>query len=78
LREVLTTYDETTRSLINETKPPVVTAVRADPLGGLDLELSAGLRMQLFPDGSRGEDWRFFSPGAEAAHFVVKGGNVQS
>lgn len=77
LREVFSTYDEKTRSLISETDPPIVTAVHADPFGGLDLELSGGLRLQVFASGSRGEDWRFFSPGADH-HFVVEGGKVHS
>lgn len=74
LREVFATYDETTRSLLNETNALIVTAVYADRFGGLDLELSGGFRLQVFPSGSRGENWRFFSPGTDDDHFVIDGG----
>lgn len=74
LREVFATYDESTRSLINEADALIVTAVHADRFGGLDLELSGGFRLQVFPSGSCGEDWRFFSPGTDDDHFVIEGG----
>lgn len=74
LREVFGTYDAKTRSLINETDSLIVTAVHTDRFGGLDLELSGGFRLQVFPNGSRGENWRFFAPGNDEDHFVIEGG----
>jgi hypothetical protein len=74
LREIFGTYDAETRSLINEADTLIVTAVHTDRFGGLDIELSGGFRLQVFPNGSRGENWRFFSPGNDEDHFVVEGG----
>jgi hypothetical protein len=78
LREIFTDYDSKTRSLVNETDARIVTAVHSDQFGGLDLDLTGGFRLQVFPTGSRGEDWRFFSPGNEEDHFVIEGGHLDS
>jgi hypothetical protein len=78
LREVFGAYDAKTRSLINETNVLIVTSVHSDRFGGLDLELSGGFRLQVFPNGSHGEDWRFFSPGNDEDHFVIEGGQEAS
>ena len=74
LGSLFPTCDARTRSQINETTAVIVTAVHADRFGGLDVELSGGFRLQIFPSGSRGEDWRFFSPRGDDRHFVVEGG----
>jgi hypothetical protein len=76
LSEVFSAYDPETRSLMNVTDALIVTAVHSDRFGGIDLELSGGYRLQVFPNGSRGEDWRFFSPGKDADHFLVQGGLI--
>ncbi len=70
LQQVFGSYDEKTRSLINETEPRTVISVHSDQLGGIDLELTGGFRLQVFPDRSRGESWRFFAPANDEAHFV--------
>jgi hypothetical protein len=77
LSEVFGAYDAKTRSLINEADELIVTAVHADGFGGIDLELSGGFNLQIFPNGSRGEHWRFFSPGNDDDHLVVKGGALE-
>lgn len=46
-----------------------LTGVRADAHGGLDLDFSGGWKLQVFPDSSRGENWRLFRKGDD--HFVV-------
>ena len=78
LREIFTAYDPKTHSLVNETDALIVTAVHSDQFGGLDLDLSGGFRLQVFPTGSRGEDWRFLSPENEEDHFVIEGGRLDS
>jgi hypothetical protein len=70
LQALFQTYDAETRSLINKSDSLTVISLHADRFGGLDFELSGGVRLQLFPDGSRGENWRFFSPGNDDSHFI--------
>lgn len=71
MQQLFQTYDAETRSLINEKDSLIVVSVKADCFGGLDLELSGGVRLQVFPDGVGNENWRFFSPGNDEPHFVV-------
>jgi hypothetical protein len=70
LQEVFGNYDEKTQSLIDETESLTFISVNSDQFGGIDLECSGGYRLQVFPNGSRGENCRFFSPGSDEAHFV--------
>jgi hypothetical protein len=73
---LLGSYDPTTRSHISDGHRLLVTAVHADKYGGLDIELSGGLRLQVLPSGAGGENWRFFSASNDDDHFVVEGGRV--
>ena len=77
LGDLLGSYDATTRSLVNSTAQLIVQSARADDFGGFELELSGGFRLQVFPDGSREEDWRFFAPGSEEGHLVIAGGRAK-
>jgi hypothetical protein len=70
LQALFQTYDAETRSLINQSDSLIVISLHADRFGGLDLELSGGVRLQVFPDGSRGENWCVFSPGNDESHFI--------
>jgi hypothetical protein len=70
LQALFQTYDAETRSLINQSGSLTVISLRTDRFGGLDLELSGGVRLQVFPDGSSGENWRFFSPGNDEPQFI--------
>lgn len=74
LGDLLHTYDAITHSWVNTTGELVVQSVLVDDFGGLELELSGGFRLQVFPDRSSGEDWRFFAPGNEEKHVVISGG----
>lgn len=76
LLELLGNYDDETRSHINKSLALNVTGVRADRFGGLDLTLSGGVSLQVFPNGSLSEDWRFFAPGTEDPHLVLRGGKL--
>ena len=73
--ELLRGYDETTRSFVNASGQLVVTEAVTDAFGGLDITLSGGYRLQLFPDGSIEEDWRFVE--VQGRHVVVAGGRVR-
>lgn len=69
-------YDPATESLVNDGHKLLVRAVHADRYGGLDIELSDGLRLHVLPSGAGGENWRFFPPGDAGSHLVVEGGRV--
>jgi hypothetical protein len=50
-------------------------AANADNFGGADLLLSGNCRLQIFPDGSLEEDWRFVE--LQGRHIVIEGGRVR-
>lgn len=54
----------------------VVEDVQADAFGGARILMSQSYSLSMFPDGTRSEDWRFFSGGEGSDHFVVVGGKV--
>ncbi|CAN0625051.1 conserved protein of unknown function [Burkholderia multivorans] len=55
--------------------PTTVESVRGSESGGVWIALSAGMRIVITPNGVVDEeDWRFFAPGVDAAHFVIEGG----
>jgi hypothetical protein len=74
LAELFQKYDEGTKSWINISDDLVVQQVESDDYGGLEIHLSGGYRLQVFPDGKSGEHWRFFQPGTEDPHFVMEDG----
>ncbi len=73
---LLGSYDPQTRSFVNDTERLVVQEVYADSYGGVEIVLSGGYRLVLFPAGTRGEDWRIFRPEADEPHFVIAGGKI--
>lgn len=54
----------------------VVTEVQILPCFGLQIDLSPNYRIVVFPCGSRGEQWRFLSPGTDAPHYVLDDARV--
>ena len=58
-------YDRATRSWLNLADRLVVTAARQTHLGDVTIELSGGHSLLVFPSASKGEEWRFFAPGAD-------------
>jgi len=56
--------------------PLLVQGVRADEVGGVWITLSEGFRLVIFPDGTKSEAWRFFSPASNGKHLVVEGGVI--
>lgn len=75
IASLLKGYDAETKSFVNATRQLVVIAINTDNYGGADLSLSGGYRLQIFPDGSLGEDWRFVE--LQGRHVVIEGGRVQ-
>jgi hypothetical protein len=55
----------------------VVGAVEADAYGGAIITFSDNYRLEIFPAGSRGEDWRIFQPATSEPHFVIEGGMIE-
>lgn len=74
IASLLKGYDAKTKSFVNATKQLVVIAGNTDNYGGADLSLSGGYRLQIFPDGSLGEDWRFVE--FQGHHVVIEGGGT--
>ena len=59
--------------------PLVVEAIEADSIGSLQIILSDGYALQIFPDDSlEGEYWRLFQPSMEKEHFVVTGHGIET
>jgi hypothetical protein len=75
IASLLKGYDEATKSFVNITDELIVTAVDTDQFGGAELLLSGDYRLQIFPDGSLAEDWRFIE--LQGEHVVVEGGQVR-
>jgi hypothetical protein len=63
-------YDKRTRSAVNDSSRLTVESVAADAVGGAAIRMSGGYHLELFPEASRGEEWRLFVPGSDH-HFVV-------
>lgn len=61
---------------------PLVDSVRADVYGGLDLRLSSGHRLEVFPDDSVTteftEHWRFFPTAHVGTYVVVSAKGVET
>jgi len=68
-------FDKATNSFVNATEQLVVMTVNSDTYGGADLLLSGGYRLQIFPDGSLEEGWRFIEEAGR--HIVIQGGQVR-
>lgn len=57
--------------------PITVESISADDTGGVVISFSQRYRLVVVPDGiENDEDWRFFAPSVDAAHFVIEGGKV--
>jgi hypothetical protein len=74
IASLLRGYDAETKSIVNATEDLVVLGVNTDSYGGADLSLSGGYRLQIFPDGSLGEDWRFVD--FRGTDVVIQGGHA--
>lgn len=72
-------YDEATRSPVDPAGRRVVTAVVADDYGSVEIAFNDGTRLQIFPDGSSRENWRFLPMDYDGQpHLVIVGGQVEA
>jgi hypothetical protein len=55
----------------------VVESVDADAFGGARISMSDDCHFVMFPDGTRSEDWRFFSSREKSTCLVISGGKLQ-
>jgi hypothetical protein len=72
--------DELISKLLEERSlnPFIVISVRADTVGGVNINLIEGYRLEIFPDDSlSSEYWRFFKPFSEQEHFIITGHGVE-
>jgi hypothetical protein len=71
LKELLGSYDSKTRSPVNLSEKLIVESVEITTLGDLIIKLSGGYQIVTFSECSRGEMWRFFSPGTDDDHICM-------
>lgn len=72
-------HDTATRlhELLAGQSPIRFESLSAYDAGGMVVLFSRGYRLAVVPDGIEDdEDWRFFAPGIDTAHFVIEGGKV--
>lgn len=72
LAAILKGYDPATKSLINETEFLGVERIKVNSFGDVTVYLSGGYRLVLFLNSTTGESWRFFRPGSNDPHLVMK------
>jgi hypothetical protein len=72
-------FDEETRSHVDLAGQRIVTAIKADNHGSLEIAFNDETLLQLFPSSSSSEDWRFFATAPEdSEHFVIVGGKIEA
>ena len=59
-------------------KPLRVDRVECTTTGDAVFTFGHGIRLVIFPDGTKGEMWRLLRPGADDAHFVMTGSGIES
>jgi hypothetical protein len=78
LLELLGEFDAETNSAVDPAGRHIVVAADIGICASLDIVFSNGNRLQVFPDSSGLEDWRFFDcQDQNAPHLVVLGGRIE-
>ncbi len=74
-------FDERIKSIIKDQGRLKVEKIESDEVGGLEVFLSDGYKLEAFPDSSeddeQSEHWRFFNRKDNSPHFVVTGLGIE-
>ncbi|WP_043932781.1 hypothetical protein [Bacillus sp. EB01] len=73
-------FDERIKNFMKEKENLTVLKIDSDHIGGLNILLSEGYKLDVFPDSSdddeNSEHWRFFNRKGETPHFIVTGSGI--
>jgi hypothetical protein len=72
LRNILGSYDDLSKGIVNSTPHLFVSSAETDSLGGCTLKLSPNYLLVLFPSASNSEAWRLLAPDDPNRLFVLK------
>jgi hypothetical protein len=76
-------FDERIKSFSKYSGQLMVERIEADDVGGIEVFLSNGYKLEAFPDSSGDDDgddsehWRFFNRKENSPHFVVSGKGIE-
>lgn len=73
-------FDERIKAFIDNNVK--VLQINSDEFGGLNVVLSGGYKLEVFPDSSeddeQSEHWRFFNRKENSPHFIVTGNGIEA
>lgn len=74
-------FDECIKSFTKDSGQLIVERIETDDVGGIEVYLSKGYKLEAFPDSSGDDDdsehWRFFNRKENSPHFVVSGKGIE-
>jgi hypothetical protein len=74
-------FDERIKTFIKDNGQIKVLQINSDEVGGLNVFLSGGSKLEVFPDSSeddeQSEHWRFFNRKENSPHFIVTGNGIE-
>lgn len=74
-------FDERINTFQKDKEQLIVLQIDSDEVGGLNVTLSGGYKLEVFPDSSEddehSEHWRFFNRKENNPHFIVTGNGIE-
>ncbi|MEH7484431.1 hypothetical protein V7157_25840 [Neobacillus drentensis] len=74
-------FDERIKTFIKDNGQIKVLQIDSNEVGGLNVFLSGGYKLEVFPDSSeddeQSEHWRFFNRKENSPHFIVTGNGIE-
>ncbi len=74
-------FDERIKTFIKDNRQIKVLQIDSDEVGGLNVFLSGGYKLEVFPDSSEEDEqceyWRCFNRKENSYHFVVTGNGIE-
>lgn len=74
-------FDERIKAFIKNNEQIKVLQIDSDEVGGLNIILSGGYKLEVFPDSSeddeQSEHWRLFNRKENSPHFIVTGKGIE-